>query len=188
MKVLVTGGTGFIGSHTAAALVRHGHEVRVLARTPERAGSALEPHAIEVEIVQGDVLDTRSVVVALEGCDAVVHAAASIPLGSGSTSNVNVVGSKTVMGEAVARGLDPIVYTSTATVYLPSSEATITPTSELATPRSDYGASKKEVELFVRDMQAEGAPSPASSLAVSTGPRLPISRGASSPSSAHWTH
>jgi len=158
MKVVVTGGTGFIGSHTVAALVRHGHEVRLLARTPERVAPVLEPHGVEVEIVHGDVTDPQSVVAALEGCDAVVHAAAEIPMGSGPTSDVNVVGSRTVIGEAVARGLDPIIYTSTVMVFLPASEATITPSSNLAEPRSDYGASKREVELFVRALQAEDAP------------------------------
>ena len=79
-------------------------------------------------------------------------------MGSGPTSDVNVVGSRTVIGEAVARGLDPIIYTSTVMVFLPASEATITPSSNLAEPRSDYGASKREVELFVRALQAEDAP------------------------------
>ena len=158
MKVLVTGGTGFIGSHTVAALVRHGHDVRLLARTPARVGPVLEPHGVGVEVVQGDVTDTRSVVAALDGCDAVVHAAAEIPLGSGPTADVNVIGSRTVIGEAVARGLDPIIYTSTVTVYLPTTEAIVTPASDLATPRSAYGTSKREVELFVRELQAEGAP------------------------------
>jgi nucleoside-diphosphate-sugar epimerase len=131
VKVLVTGGTGFIGSHTVAALVRHGHDVRLLARTPERVGPVLEPHGVVVEVVQGDVTDARSVVAALDGCDAVVHAAAEIPLGSGPTADVNVVGSRTVIGEAVARGLDPIIYTSTVTVYLPTTEAIVTPASDL---------------------------------------------------------
>ena len=158
MKVLVTGGTGFVGSHTVAALIRHGHDVRVLARTPDRVEPVLEPHGVEVEVVQGDVTDPESVVAALDGCGAVVHTAAQIPLGSGPTTNVNVIGSKTVIGEAAARGLDPIIYTSTVAVYLPSSEGTVTPSSPLATPLSAYGASKREVELYVRDLQAEQAP------------------------------
>lgn len=158
MKVLVTGGTGFVGSHTVAALVRHGHEVRVLARTPKRAGPVLERHGVDVDIVQGDVTDRRSVVDALDGCDAVIHAAAEIPGSFGPTSDVNVVGSKTVIGEAVASGLDPILYTSTVTVYLPTSDPMVTPSSDLATPQFAYGASKQEVERFVRELQAEGAP------------------------------
>jgi nucleoside-diphosphate-sugar epimerase len=158
VKVLVTGGTGFIGSHTVAALVRHGHGVKVLARTPDRVELVLEPHGVEVEVVQGDVTDLPSVVSALDGCDAVVHAAAQIPLGSSPTTDVNIVGSRTVIGEAAARGLDPIIYTSTIMVYLPTSEAIITPSSDLPRPRSAYGQAKQEVERFVRALQAEGAP------------------------------
>jgi nucleoside-diphosphate-sugar epimerase len=71
---------------------------------------------------------------------------------------VNVIGSRTVIGEAAARGLDPIIYTSTVTVYLPATEAVVNPSSRLASPRSAYGASKREVELYVRDLQGEGAP------------------------------
>jgi len=177
VKVLVTGGTGFIGSHTVASLVRHGHEVRLLAREPARVGAVLEPHGVEAEVVQGDVTDLESVVAALDGCGAVVHAAAQIPLGSGPTTNVNVVGSKTVIGEAVARGLDPIIYSSTVTVYLPSSEATITPSSDLAQPRSAYGASKREVELYVRDLQADGAPVVSFLLGGAYGPTSPHLEG-----------
>ncbi len=177
MKVLVTGGTGFIGSHTVAALVRHGHDVRVFARSPERVGSILGPHGVEAEIVQGDVTDSDSVVAALDGCDAVVHAAASIPLGSSTSSDVNVIGSKTVLGEAVDHGLDPVVYTSTATVYLPSTASTVTPTSALAPPLSAYDASKKEVERFVRAKQAEGAPITSFLLGGVYGPTSPHLEG-----------
>jgi nucleoside-diphosphate-sugar epimerase len=158
-------------------LVRHDHDVRLLARTPERVGPVLEPHGVEVEIIQGDVTDPRSMVAALEGCDAVVHAAAEIPLRSDPTSNVNVVGSKTVIGEAVARGLDPIIYTSTVTVYLPTSEAIVTLSSDLAKPLSAYGASKQKVELFVRSLQAEGAPVTSFLLGGVYGPTSPHLQG-----------
>jgi len=46
MRVLITGGTGFVGSHTVAAVVRAGHSVRLLARRPERADAALGPLGI----------------------------------------------------------------------------------------------------------------------------------------------
>jgi nucleoside-diphosphate-sugar epimerase len=176
VKVLVTGGTGFIGSHAVAALVRHDHEVRLLARTPSRVGPILEPHRVEVEIVEGDVTDPGSVIAALDGCDAVIHAAAAIPLSSG-TSNVNVVGSKTVIGEAVSRGLDPIIYTSTVTVFLPTSDPIVTPSSDLAKPLSAYGASKQEAELFVRALQADGAPVTSFLLGGVYGPTSPHLQG-----------
>ena len=69
--VLVTGGTGFIGSHIVQALMRHGHQVRVLSRTPERA-SARVPAGIEVR--RGDVADPASLRDAMAGAQVVVCA------------------------------------------------------------------------------------------------------------------
>src|SRR5215469_8637636 len=77
MRVLITGGTGFVGSHTVAAVVRAGHDVRLLVRRPERVDAALAPHGIrEADTVTGDVLDAVSVRAAVKGCDAIIHAAA----------------------------------------------------------------------------------------------------------------
>lgn len=159
-RVLVTGATGFIGSHVAAALVRDGHRVRVLARDPARVPPALEPHGIEVEVAVGDMTDEVAVAAALDGCDAVVHAAAEIGVdgGTGPTSTANVDGVRTVVGAAVELDLDPIVYTSSVMAHLPNDGSTITPDSPLAEPMSSYGESKHRAELLVRGWQAEGAP------------------------------
>ena len=81
MRVLVTGGTGFVGSHAAAALVRAGHDVRLLARRPEQVPVTFAPHGVETgDVVRGDVLDEQAVAGAVRGCDAVVHAAAVFSL------------------------------------------------------------------------------------------------------------
>ena len=70
MKVLVTGGTGFVGTHVVNALLRHGHAVAVLAREPARAHNRYNK---PVEIAVGNVLDPRSLARTLAGRDAVVH-------------------------------------------------------------------------------------------------------------------
>ena len=60
--VLITSGTGFVGSHTVAAVIRAGHTVRLLARRPERADVAPAPLGISVEDIDGgDALDPASV-------------------------------------------------------------------------------------------------------------------------------
>jgi uncharacterized protein YbjT (DUF2867 family) len=70
MKVLVTGGTGFVGTHVVNALERRGHCVRVLVRDPGRARSRfLHPP----EIAVGDVLRRDTLSAAVRGCQAVVH-------------------------------------------------------------------------------------------------------------------
>jgi dihydroflavonol-4-reductase len=77
MRVLVTGGTGFVGCHTVAALLGHGHHVRLLVRDARRIAPALGPLGIAtVDAVVGDVTDPATVERAMRGCQAVVHAAA----------------------------------------------------------------------------------------------------------------
>src|SRR5438093_1733643 len=76
MRVLVTGGTGYVGSHAVAALVRSGHEVRLLVRSPERVATSLDPLGVSApDVAVGDVTDAGSIDAALTGCDAAVHAA-----------------------------------------------------------------------------------------------------------------
>ena len=75
MKVLVTGGTGFVGSHSVAALLSQGHQVRLLVRSPDQVARSLSPlGAADVESVLGDVTAPQSVKEAMTGCDAVLHA------------------------------------------------------------------------------------------------------------------
>ena len=79
MRVLVTGGAGFIGSHTADALLTEGHEVRVLDSLEEpvhrgrRVPAYLDPR---IEFIRGDVRDEEVLLETLRGCDAVFHFAA----------------------------------------------------------------------------------------------------------------
>jgi len=161
VHVLITGGTGFVGSHAVGSLQRAGHTVRVLARNPYRVASVLEPLGLEADdIAPGDMTVPDSVHAALEGCDAVVHCAAQIGIGGGRspTGTANVDGARAVVGGAVDRGIDPIVYTSSITVHLPCLDQVITPESPLAEPLSTYGAQKASIDRFVQSLQADGAP------------------------------
>ena len=71
MRVMVTGGSGFIGSHVVERLVANGHEPRIYDLVPPR-----NPCARMVEAVVGDICDVACVRRALRGCDAIVHLAA----------------------------------------------------------------------------------------------------------------
>src|SRR5690606_16481396 len=119
---LVTGGTGFVGSHTVAALVEAGHEVRLLVRSAERIGPALDPLGVAApEHVVGDILEPSAVRAALEGCDAVIHAAAVFsfdPRRGDEIMHANIDGAENVLGIAVELGLDPVVHVSTYGAFI----------------------------------------------------------------------
>ena len=77
MRVLVTGGTGFVGSYVVVALLRAGHDVRVLARRPEQVPATFGPHQVQVDdVVAGDVLDAA----VAWGVDPVVHVSSTVVL------------------------------------------------------------------------------------------------------------
>jgi nucleoside-diphosphate-sugar epimerase len=163
MHVLVTGGTGYIGSHSVAALVRAGHSVRVLARSPERVPAALGPLGVEgVETAIGDVTDPIAVERALEGCDAALHAASVFSMDTRSADEmraVNVRGTEVVLGTAQRLGLDPIVHVSSELALLPPADGEVlTPDSPVKQPRWPYCRSKADSELVARRYQRAGAP------------------------------
>lgn len=69
--VLVTGGTGFIGSHIVAQLLKKGHRVAIMSRNPGRKDAVVPPG---VEVRQGDIADTASLERAMAGVDVVINA------------------------------------------------------------------------------------------------------------------
>lgn len=163
MRVLVTGATGFVASHTVERLLDAGHDVRVLARTPTKVPQVLEPLGVgaeAVEVAPGDMTDPDAVEAALAGCESVLHAAAQLDFSPGARDarDRNVEGVRTVIGRAVELGLDPIVYTSTISAYVPSDEPVLTADSGLADAATAYGRSKRDAERLVREWQAEDAP------------------------------
>ncbi len=161
MKVLITGGTGFVGSHTVAALIKQGHSVRLLVRSEDRVEPALSPHGVNPSEVQvGDVTDRNAVTKALTGCEAVIHAANVFTFDPGRVETMNHVnqhGTELVLGEAVQAGLDPIVHVSSFVALLPS-DGPITPDSEVGTPEPAYSNSKAVADLIARRLQADGHP------------------------------
>lgn len=159
MRVLVTGATGFIGSHTAAAVSAAGHDVRVLVRNPARLSGSLGPHGLDPEVVVGDMTDPAAAARAVEGCDAVIHAAAQVGVGGGGAADdTNVTGVRTVIGAAIGAGVGRIAYTSSITVHTPCDARAITLDSPLVEPMSPYGASKRAAEEIVRSWQDDGHP------------------------------
>ena len=161
MKVLVTGGTGFVGSHSVQALLGAGHDVRLLVRSPERIGRALDPLGVRPpEHAVGDVTDAETVRRALDGCEAVLHAASAFSFDVREAARMqhdNRRGTEVVLRIAHELGLDPIVHVSSYVALLPS-EGPLRPDSPLGEPDVPYARSKVESERIARDLQRAGAP------------------------------
>ena len=119
MRVLVTGGTGFVGGWTAKAIADAGHSVRFLVRKPARLHTTVATLDVDVsDYTEGDITDGDSVQRALHGCDAVAHSAALVATDPRETHQMlatNLDGAKNVLGGAVELGLDPIIHVSSFT-------------------------------------------------------------------------
>ena len=163
MRVLVTGGTGFVGSHTVAALVQAGHTVRLLVRSPRRIAPGLRPLGVAgVSHVVGDVTDAASVREALDGCDAVLHAASVVSLHVRDADRIletNRVSAELVLGQAVERGLDPVIHVSSiAALRHGDVDDPVTADSPLTDSSGTYARSKAAAEQVARDLQHDGKP------------------------------
>jgi nucleoside-diphosphate-sugar epimerase len=157
--VLVTGATGFVGSHVAARLAADDHKVRVLVRDAARIERAPALRDASLDVVVGDVVDATSVGEALAGCDSVVHCAAFVSLAERDAEQVeavNVGGTQLVVGGAVERGV-PAVHVSSSSVFALRG-TTIDVDSPLGEGGGCYSRSKVAAERFVRARQDEGAP------------------------------
>lgn len=160
MKVLVTGGTGFIGAHLCAACVGRGHQVRVL----RRAGSRLIALAhLPIEFIVGDVLDWEAVAQAVEGCDLVFHVAAIAGYWRARRAQiyqVNVEGTRIVMEACLRAGVPRVVHTSSVAAVGISSDGPADETTpfDALSARFAYADSKRQAEEIVLEMVARGLP------------------------------
>jgi len=156
MRVLVTGATGFIGYHLVARLMAQGHGVRALVRDGAKGERVLGPLGVGVEQrIEGDMVDVRAVSRALEGVDAVVHAAAGVSVTAAAADfSDNLRGTEAVIGQALAKGIHGIFISSVTAIFDPTRPAT--EDSPLVRSRTRYGRSKAECDAWVRERQEEG--------------------------------
>lgn len=149
MRVLVTGGAGFIGSHVVDALVAAGHEPRVLdvrrSPYPEHAG---------VDTVLGDLLDGAQVLAAAQGCEAIAHLAASADVGvvaeePRAAEALNCRGTFNVLEAARATGAR-VLYASTIWAYSDVVADEVDEDTNLALPSHFYTATKVAGEMYCK--------------------------------------
>ena len=175
MRVMLTGATGFIGYHTARALLDAGHEVSLLVRNPDKMEKVFGSGVIE-HFTQGDITDATRVREAMEGCDAVVHVAALVSTHAGDADRVyrtNLEGTRNVIGGAVELGIERIIHVSSVTALYNPKATTLTEESPPGTQETGYGKSKVACEQYVRTLQAAGHPVYITYPATVLGPEAP---------------
>ena len=147
MKVLVTGGTGYLGSAIVRALAARGHEPVAFARRASRAG-------LPGAAIDGDVRDRGGVDDAVRRVDAVCHTAALVSLWRPNPhefDDVNVRGVENVLGACEARGIPRIAYTSSFLALPPAGAAH-------AITANDYQRTKVRARQVVLDAVRRGLP------------------------------
>ena len=155
MRILVTGGNGFVGRHLVSALYARGDAVRVLA-LPDENTSWLEELGVEVH--RGDVRDPETLTRPMDGVDAVVHLAAMIHVWRSMEdySAVNVAGTENVCRAALAAGVARVVHMSSSSVYGMDLGRIVDETFPLAPFRGDpYPVTKAAADRAVQRMIAD---------------------------------
>ncbi|HEY9766099.1 MAG TPA: NAD-dependent epimerase/dehydratase family protein, partial [Chroococcales cyanobacterium] len=152
LRILITGGAGFIGSNTAEALVAHGLGLTVLDNLSSGTLDNLAALEGEFRFVEGDVRDSEALFDAMEGCGAVLHLAAmvSVPesiLHPQLAHAINATGTLNVLEAARARGMKRVVLASSAAVYGDNENLPLLEEAAL-TPLSPYAAQKEMGEVY----------------------------------------
>jgi UDP-glucose 4-epimerase len=158
MKILITGGSGFIGSHIAEHFQSIASEIRVLDNY--RTGYAKNLNGLNATVIEGSITDRSLVREAVQGIDYIFHMAAlvSVPESMSKPSecvDINVHGLLNVLEEASAAGVKKIVLASSAAIYgdnptVPKLETMV------PEPKSPYAVTKLDGEYYLEMFRREG--------------------------------
>lgn len=181
-KVLITGATGFIGNHVTRLCLEQGHDVRVMVMKGEDRSPL---NGMDVEFVEGNLLDADSLSQAVKGVDRMFHLAALFAVWTKDPDlhyKINVEGTRHLMQAAQAAGVEKIVYTSSIAAIgtdgkgTPSTEKTPFASWHFA---SEYIMSKYISHLEVKGMVKDGLPATMVMPALPFGPgdRMPTPTG-----------
>lgn len=162
MTILVTGGAGYIGSHTVLALLEQGENVVVVDNLSNSSAESLLRVATitgrSAAFYQGDILDRNCLkkVFSEHKIDAVIHFAGLKAVGESVSKPIeyyqnNVVGSIVLLEEMVASGVKKLIFSSSATVYGDPEFVPLTEDARIGGTTNPYGSSKVMVEQILKD-------------------------------------
>jgi len=154
MRILVSGGAGFIGSNLVKRLLKDGHEVIVLDNLLR--GNKLDKDSFEkIKFIRGDVRDFAAVSEAMRNCDAVYHFAAVLGVDIVAdqpveTMDVEVIGTRNMVEAAAANNVKYFLYASTSGIYSHSAIVKSALSEDvLVDPRTSYAMAKRYNEIYL---------------------------------------
>lgn len=163
MKVLLTGGTGFIGSHTAVCLIESGHTAVLydnLSNSKPEVVDAVETiTGTRPAFVEGDIRDKEKLVATLKNyeIDAVIHFAGLKAVGESVEKPLlyydnNISGTVTLLEAMRECGVKKLIFSSSSTVYGTPVSLPLTEDMPTGTPTNPYGRTKLMIEEILRDL------------------------------------
>jgi len=154
MKILITGGAGFIGSHLTAQLLEQGHEIIVLDILLR--GNKIESDVFaKIHFVEGDVKNEELVNELSKGCDQIYHLAAILGVDIVAdfpveTMETEVIGTRNVVKAALLNKVKKVIYASTSGVYGHSAIEKSVDENIMIDPRTSYAMAKRYNEIYLK--------------------------------------